>query len=214
MRHGLKFALLLPLCLWAHGASAMTTLTYNWSNINCGLVDLDGTRTTLTCPSADLSFSAMAQPGQSVFLTATLNYAYHDDGLPLAERGYFQLDPYGLTGQLVDHEAGGLTFVTNGCSGFRLCPQPPHYIDSSNLPFKIVFGDNDQPDDLSGQSVFTVTAGIASDWFGGAPRTAFIRVANVTTYSGVAPVPEPGTYALMLAGLALMGVAAQRRGRC
>lgn len=212
MRQWFKFALLVPLCLCAHGAFAMTTLTYHWSDITCGLVGLDDTRTTLTCPSAELSFSAIVQPGQSVFLTATLNYAYHDDGRPLDQRGFFQLDPFGLTMQFVDHEAGGLAFVANGCSGRRVCDQPPYDTDSSNVPFTIVLGDNDQPDDLSGQSVFTVTAGIASDWFGGAPRTAFIRVADVRTYSGVAPVPEPATYALMLAGLALVGAAARRRG--
>ena len=146
----LKFALSLPLWLAAHGASAMTTLTYTWSNVDCGIVAADGTRSSVPCDAGTSpSFAALVQPGQSVFVMATLNYSYHDDGLALDRPGFFQLDPYGQSVLTVDHEAGGFSVRANGCFS-RICNQPPHLTDTVSGPYSTVLGNNEVPDDLSG----------------------------------------------------------------
>jgi hypothetical protein len=212
MRSCLKLALLLPLWFWSHGASALTTLTYYWSDASCGIVEPDGAPTVVPCSSSSTSFGALVQPGHSVFVTATLNYTYHDDGLTLAQPSYFQADPSGFDVRVFDHEAGALTFfLTNACSS-RYCSRPPHLLDSFNGPYTIVLGDNDVPDDLSGELTVTATSGIAASWFVPENRTAFF-VIGPTTFEGVTPAPEPATYALMLAGLAMVSAAARRRRR-
>lgn len=48
---------------------------------------------------------------------------------------------------------------------------------------------------------------------GGDNLGALLDNVSVTSNGGVTPIPEPETYALMLAGLALVGCAARRRGR-
>ena len=47
----------------------------------------------------------------------------------------------------------------------------------------------------------------------GLPSFASMNITDavLTIYTGVSPVPEPGTYAMLLAGMALVGVAARRR---
>jgi hypothetical protein len=207
----LKLMLLLPLCLASHGASAMTTLTYTWSNLDCGIVAADGTRSSLPCTAGSSpSFAALVQPGQSAFVTATLNYSYHDDGLALDRPGFFQLDPYGLRVLNVDHEAGGLSVLANGCFS-RSCNQPPEQTDTFSGPFSTILGNNEVPDDLNGQIVFSSTAGVTPTWFGAENRTAFLNVIDQRTFSGVSPAPEPPTYLLLAAGLLMLGAMARRR---
>ena len=48
---------------------------------------------------------------------------------------------------------------------------------------------------------------------GGDNLGALLDNVSITSDGGPAPIPEPQTYALMLAGLALVGCAARRRGR-
>lgn len=207
----LKLALLLPLWLASQGASAMTTLTYTWSNAECGIVGADGTRSSLPCTAGSSpSFAALVQPGQSVFVTATLNYIYSDDGLALERPGFFQLDPFGQRVLFVDFEAGGFSVLANGCFS-RSCNQPPQLTDTFSGPFSTVLGNNEVPDDLTGQIVFSSTAGIQPTGFGAQNRTAFLNVIDQRTFSGVAPVPEPATYLLLGAGLLLVGAMARRR---
>ncbi|MBQ1765513.1 MAG: PEPxxWA-CTERM sorting domain-containing protein [Aquincola sp.] len=51
---------------------------------------------------------------------------------------------------------------------------------------------------------------VADNNFSGSEFTQFIAL-GVNADLATAPVPEPGTYALMLGGLALLGAAARRR---
>jgi hypothetical protein len=62
---------------------------------------------------------------------------------------------------------------------------------------------------------FALGAGTYSLWVGGADYAAQLNAAvpsyGVTTSVAIAPVPEPETYAMLLAGLGLMGGIARRR---
>ena len=188
-------------------ARAETTLTYEWTNISCGIVAADGSRTEQPCAST--SFAAMVEPGQSVFVSASLSYTYSDDGLPLANPAGFQTDAFGGA-RLLDHESAGIYVVSNLCQG-RLCTLRADRSDSFSGPNALILGDNLVPDELTGEQTYFASSGVPSTWLGGAPRGAFLSVVAANTFSGVPPIPEPGTYALMLAGLAVLGVAARRR---
>ena len=98
------------------------------------------------------------------------------------------------------------------CQG-RLCTLRPDRIDSFSGPNALILGDNLMPDEMTGEQTFFASSGVPSTWLqGGATRGAFLIVVAATTFSGVPPVPEPSTYVLMLAGLAMLGVAARQRG--
>jgi PEP-CTERM motif len=207
----LKLTLLVTLWLFAHGASAMTTFTYTWTNITCGIIAADGSRAEESCSGP--SFAAMVEPGQSVFVSASLSYTYSDDGLPLEQPGFFQTDAFGH-GRSVDHEAAVIFMTSNLCLS-RLCLLTggrPDLLDTFSGPTGLIFGENAVPDEASGAVGFFASAGVPSTQLSGGTRFAFFH-ASVTTFSGVPAIPEPGTYALMLAGLALLGVVALRRGR-
>lgn len=213
MRTCLKLTLLAALWLFAHGASAMTTFTYTWTNITCGIIAADGSRTAQSCSGP--SFAAMVEPGESVFVSASLSYTYSDDGLPLEQPGFFQTDALGH-GRSLDHEAAVISMMSNLCLT-RLCllfGGRPDSIDTGPSG-GLIFGENMVPDEESGAVGFFASSGVPSTSppspFG-YTRLAFF-IASVTTFSGVTPVPEPGTYALMLAGLAMLGAAARQRSK-
>ncbi len=190
-------------------ARGETTLTFEWTNITCGIIAADGSRTVQPCAST--SFAAMVEPGQAVFVSASLSYTYSDDGLPLEHLGIFQTDALGH-GRSIDHEAAVIFMTSNLCQS-RSCllfGVPPDRLDSFSGPTGLIIGENTVPDETSGAVGFFASSGVPSTLLSGGTRSAFFH-ASVTTFSGVAPVPEPGTYALMLAGLAVLGVAARRR---
>lgn len=190
-------------------ARATTTLTTSWSDVECGLVATDGTRTAQPCPGPSPSFSALAQPGEFVYVSATLNYTYSDDGLRLDRPWAYQLDESGLRVQVVEYESAGLYLISNDCRG-RSCARPPDVVNSFDGPFLLLLGNNDTPDLFSGQQRFTATSGVAADWFFASTRTAFMAV-NAQVVQSVTPIPEPQTWALMLAGLGALTWWAARR---
>jgi PEP-CTERM motif len=210
----LPHKILIAALLGAASASAMaiTTLTYHWTDVTCGIVSAGGATTSQPCPGSGPSFTALVQPGESAFVTATLAYSYHDDGLLLDRPETFQVDPFGLRNVAVYHEASSLYFISNQCTS-RSCGQPPERTDSFSGPFSILFGNDDVPDDQTGRIDFSAKAGLANSFPGPESRTVFFNVSTVRTFSQVNAVPEPSTYALMLAGLAMVGTAARRRRR-
>jgi PEP-CTERM motif len=210
--HG-KYGLFLLLSLLAQSASAITTFTYHWSDVTCGIVERDGSRTLLPCASGEApSFTASVLDGQLVFVTATFNYSYHDDGLRFSRPEDL---PDESRGRLhVNEEAAGIYFRGLPCKGIRACSGGGQ-LDRRDFPNQLILGINGTPDDVEGQLSFSALSG--STYFPqqipeapAVSRTVFFDVAQVITIS---PAPEPATYALMLAGLALVGAAARRRRR-
>lgn len=76
--------------------------------------------------------------------------------------------------------------------------------------------------ELSNGDTFTVAGNNAFTFFGAITTSAFssIKITGATGvsidnfgYGAVTPVPEPETYAMLLGGLALMGVIARRRSK-
>lgn len=206
-----KYLLSTLLSLGSASAMSMTTLTYDWTEITCGIVTPGGLTTALPCPTNNPSFTARVQPGESVVVTATLSYHYQDDGLALGRVEGFQMDAFGFQMAYFDHEAAGLGFFSSTCRS-RYCNPFPHWTDSVSGPIAVVIGNNDAPDDLTGSISFSVAAGISSSWVGPDTRTAYVSVWS-REFSPVNAVPEPSTYALMLAGLLSVGFVARHRSR-
>lgn len=206
-----KCLILALLATLGASAAAMTTLTYDWIDIHCGITSPDGTSAARPCPTDRPTFTAVVQPGESAFVTATLAYTYHDDGLPLDRQAGFQMDTSGFQMRYFDHEAAGVGFYSSTCQD-RYCHPYAEWTETFSGPVRVLLGDNDVPDDLTGRIGFSVTAGVNSAWPGAETRTAFISAWSME-FSPVNAVPEPSTYALMLAGLMSMGFLARRQGR-
>jgi PEP-CTERM motif len=206
-----KYWLLLPLWLLAQNASAITTFNYHWTDVTCGIVERDGSRTFLPCPSSDApTFTASVLDGQLVFVTATFSYTYHDDGLGLSMPEY--LPDGSINRIIVNEEAAGIYFRRLPCIGNRGCTTSAA-LDSFTVPSQLILGINGKPDDVEGQLSFSALSG--SRFFPqqipetpAISRTVFFDVGQVITIS---PAPEPATYALMLAGLVAVSAAARRR---
>lgn len=194
------------------GASATTSLTFHWADIQCGVTSPGG---PVYGNCSQPSFSALVQPGESVFVVATLSYTYSDDGAPLARPGAFQLDSMGMRMLFVDHEAGGLYLTSNQCRDQRgNCPRGrTEFSDAFNGPNYLIFGNNNSPDSFSEQVTYRASSTLIPTWPGPSQASAFMGVYRSVTYSGstVPAIPEPSAVALMAAGLLALGVLTRRR---
>lgn len=195
-------------------AHAETTLTWGWTDIHCGVIAADGTRTQQPCDAR--SFSALVMPGESVFVGATLHYSYSDDGLALDPGGNWGFVT-GCCGSFrrVTHEAGALYLYSNQCSSLQECMgRPFDRVDTFNpTSSPLILGDNDVPDTITGELGLFATSGQSATSPFGAMRTAFVDALGFGHSGIAAAVPEPSSCALLLAGLAMLYAVTRRRAR-
>jgi hypothetical protein len=187
---------------------ATTTLTTTWTDVECGFIGSDGTRTVQPCNGDLRSFTAVVNtPGEAVYVSATLNYTYSDDGLALDRPFFYQTDVFGGV-RLVTNESAAIYVGSNNCG--RGCPFRPEVVNNSSGPFVLILGDNDTPDSFSGQQNYFASSGNSTVAPLPGPRTAFLSL-NATVVQSVSPIPEPQTWALMLAGLGALALGVARR---
>jgi hypothetical protein len=188
-------------------ARAVATLDAWLTDFACLFTDENGITSGVPCNGPTVT--AVLGPGDAVMITATLHYDYHDDGLAIAEprMAWIQMDWNGFSTIYATHEVGWILVFGSHC-GSRYCAHPPGLDELGTDTFPpILLGLNDVADDLSGELQVSAGYRVAADPFiGGFMPTAGLSVASFTH-----SIPEPATTALMLVGLAAIGLAVRRR---
>lgn len=198
-------------------ADALAVLEVRLSNISCGISSAVGVQystcnTSVSESSGSVSFSAVLGEGQSAFVNATLDYVYRDAGLILDSPGIIILDRFTVLD--VTHEAGALRVFGN------LCREPWHCMDPAvfyggTWDETIVLGLNDRPDRISARIGLSSVGTINPEYFDlipGFTKSVGVSVGWISdVYSATPPIPEPRTFALMLAGLGCVAAAVRRK---
>jgi PEP-CTERM motif len=198
--------------LLSPSAHAAATLDAQIVNVTCTVTTSEG---TLVLPCSAGSWVVALQPGWRALMTATIEYAYTDDGLALASIGGFQMDVAGFGTRLVDHEAGGLYAMTSNCIS-RYCSHPPgqDYFGASGFP-PIFLSDNDVAESVNGLLTVSTGAELSPQSPFGWNPTVFIGLRS-QTFAGLDPVtavPEPSTLCLWLLSLAALAWTVRQRPR-
>lgn len=167
------------------------------SGLNVG--GYTGWRLPTLSPVNGLSFNlSYSNNGSTDF-----GYAATGTGWGMAsELGYLYYVDLGNKGILLPNGGGSSTsFIYQSGSGLV------NTGDFKNLQSSLYWFDLEYPSDSSGAWFFNMLGGAQS----GNAKTGSLYALAVLDGDVLAPVPEPETYALMLAGLAVVGAAARRR---
>jgi len=198
----------LVLVVFSAPAVAGATLTGSFMNAVCG-IDSPLGRTTVACQNlgpftGGPGFRAGIGPGETAFVDATLHIDYTDDGLRLApgQIAFVQLDANGIDVRQLFQEAGVIYLHSNLCQG-RGCSFPLG-VDAIGVGFPpIVVGENDIADHIVQDIPVFSRVSVSSANGVGFSTNVFVDWVPVAFSSSLQPVPEPGTWALLLTGLAL-----------
>ncbi len=151
------------------------------------------------------------------WIEVVYDFTYTDDGLPLEGPTRFEFGS--LEVQVDGHgynSSGPGIIVAISASGDSLPPEglewyPPWWQPTSGAPiwhpeYSAHLGRNDHPDQISGRLTInvSVTPYATQD---------MAYITDIDVRGSVAAVPEPGTWALSLAGLAVFALGAWRRQR-
>jgi hypothetical protein len=204
----LHAAMALALLTGALPARAVATLDAWLTDFACSFTDENGITSGVPCNGPTVT--AVLGQGDTVMITATLNYTYHDDGLAIAEprMAWIQMDPNGFSTLYATHEVGWIYVSGTRCES-RYCGHPDGLTELGTATFPpVLLGLNDVADDLNGQLPVSAGYAVADDpsiGFG------FTLTAGLSVASFTHSIPEPATTVLMLVGLAAVGWAARRR---
>lgn len=200
-------SLTVPLLFAPMPAAADASLDWSISSISCTLTAPGGATSVVPCSTTQ--WSPSLQPGWSATISATVDYHYTDDGLPVAGAVLIDLTTGGFVP--VTHESAGLYYFTQPACGRGGCtPQIPPALELSGAtPLGAVFvSNNDVPDDITGSRTLSLTASLPAgtpySWGG---ELAFA----IPSATVVNSVPEPSTWALF--GVSLATLAFVRRQR-
>jgi hypothetical protein len=205
----------------ATGASlTLNTLTTTFSNIATGSVissttiSFDSTtladRGTVSFPSGRTLSSLSLLPGQMATLSLGYSMSAFDEGYRLSA-SFFYIEGISSAKVLMGEYEGAFADLLLGTC------------DARGLPATVLYGcnretvqttQNGSPDSLAKSGFATTTYRLSAigESFGGTTVVPQLLYFVQATPNGVtAPIPEPATYVLMLAGLAAVGVV--RRGR-
>lgn len=187
-------------------ALSKATLDYTVS-VSCTLTTPSGS-SSVPCDST--VWNLRLEPGWSATMTATWNWHYTDDGLPIV--GSLMDPASGLFGgsRPTFNESAGIYAQTLPACGRGACTTRPPTL-SGDLGLLAVFeSNNNVPDDITGSRTLTVTASWAADdplgWTG---QFGFFQPGY--PYITVNSVPEPSTWALFGVSLAALALVRRRR---
>jgi hypothetical protein len=204
----LHAAMALLLSTGALPARAVATLDAWLTDFACSFTDENGITSGVPCNGPTVT--AVLGPGDAVMITATLHYTYHDDGLAIAEprMAWIQMDWNGFSVIYATHEVGWILVSGTRCES-RYCGHRDGITELGTDTFPpILLGLNDVADDLSGQLQVWAGYRVEADPSVG---TGHMLTARLSVTSFTHSIPEPATMAMMLVGLAAMGLAVRRR---
>ena len=152
-------------------------------------------------------WTVFLQPQSAAQMTVTVNYRYHDDGLPLEQPSLLPTGPGG-TSQAITHEAASLIFETPG----QNAGADHLYIHNTGGGLAFLSANN-VPDDASGTLTFLIGALTRPGNPNATAWSANLYFHPEATVASVAAIPEPSTVAMMVLPLGFIGVIASRRRR-